>query len=357
MADPRLSAVSIFTPTMHHTIPPSLSLSLTCLPANFTALILGASAGIGASIAYAFASCQCPQLYLILCSRTLADLEAVRDEVLAINERVSVESQVCDVSDEESVRSLAEYVRRMYIEKEGGSGRLDVVVPNAGYAPPIEGMRVTENSVDVVGRAFQVNVLGTYAVAHWFVPLLLGWDHTEAETDEMEEDQGKQKARRVGRGSEKVGARLFLVIGSLAGCIRRGIIANTGYTISKMAQIRLVEYLSEQYGKHEEGNLLSVAIHPGAVDTDMAKGNTPEAFLKYLVDDVRLCGAWVVWLCGLAVREGNEAKPEGESRRGRDDVSWMDGRLVSVTWDVDELLARRREVVEKDLLKFELRTD
>ena len=65
-------------------------------------------------------------------------------------------------------------------------------------------------------------------------------------------------------------------LGQSLGCVRRGPIANTGYTVSKMAQIRLVEYLNEQYG---EQGLVSLAVHPGAVATNMAKGNTPEEFL------------------------------------------------------------------------------
>ena len=84
-----------------------------------------------------------------------------------------------------------------------------------------------------------------------------------------------------------------------------------------------------------------------------------------------MCGAWVVWFCGWGVfvggRSGEEkgkdggeegVREEGEvGVEGRESVQWMDGRLVSVNWDVDELMARREEVVRKDLLKFELRTD
>ena len=56
----------------------------------------------------------------------------------------------------------------------------------------------------------------------------------------------------------------------------RGPIANTGYCLSKFAQCRLLEYLGEQFGG--EG-LLAVNIHPGAVATPIAVGNTPEVFL------------------------------------------------------------------------------
>ena len=304
MPDHRVLNVDRFTSNTHKTVPASLDPRQVRLPAGFTACIIGASAGIGEHVAYALAHAHASNL--IIASRTVADLEAVAARIKAINGAVTVKVQACDVASADSVAALAAFVRDRF------GGRLDAVVPNAGYAPPIEGMKMTENAPDVVRRAFDVNAMGTYHVAHYFVPLLL-----EAEG----------------------AARLFLTVGSIAGCIRQGVIANTGYTISKMAQIRMVEYLGEQYGRAEDGGLLAVAVHPGAVDTAMARGNTPEAFVPYLVDDVALCGAWIAWLASQ-----------------RRDLQWLTGRLVSATWDADELVAKRSEIEEKDLLKFELLT-
>lgn len=56
-----------------------------------------------------------------------------------------------------------------------------------------------------------------------------------------------------------------------------------------------------------------------------------------LTDDVNLCGAFCVWL--------------SQERR-----MWLNGRLLSAKWDVDELMAEKERVVEGDLLKFGLRT-
>ena len=56
-----------------------------------------------------------------------------------------------------------------------------------------------------------------------------------------------------------------------------------------------------------------------------------------LTDDVGLCGAFLVWLCG--------------ERR-----MWLGGRLVSATWDVGELLEKKKMIEEGDLLKFGYRT-
>ncbi len=53
-----------------------------------------------------------------------------------------------------------------------------------------------------------------------------------------------------------------------------------------------------------------------------------------LVDDVGLCGAFCVWLSSK-----------------QEDVMFLNGRFLSANWDVDELLHRKDEIVQKDLLK------
>ena len=60
-----------------------------------------------------------------------------------------------------------------------------------------------------------------------------------------------------------------------------------------------------------------------------------------LVDDVGLCGAFCVWLT--------------KDRRERS-MQWLSGRFVSANWDVDELLAKKTEIMEKDLLRWQVGT-
>jgi hypothetical protein len=55
-----------------------------------------------------------------------------------------------------------------------------------------------------------------------------------------------------------------------------------------------------------------------------------------LTDDVGLCGAFCVWL-------------------SKEKRMWLNGRLVSATWDVDELLESRAKIEEGDLLKIGFR--
>ncbi|KAJ9603140.1 hypothetical protein H2200_012435 [Cladophialophora chaetospira] len=300
MSDPRVSAVGGFTKTKHTSVPSNLDPSKVRLPESFTVCIIGASTGIGEHIAYSFAKAGAANI--LIASRTLSDQENVATEIRRIRPDGELAIKECDVSKASDVEALAESVKREF-------GRLDVLILNAGYAGPVT-TKMHEGQPEWVQKAFDINAIGTYLAAHYFVPLLLQSEN---------------------------GAKGFFAIGSIAGCLRRGPIANTGYTVSKMAQIRLVEYLYEQYS--EEG-LVSLAIHPGAVMTRMASGNTPEVFLPYLTDEVDLCGAVCVYL-------SKQIK----------DISWLSGRLISATWDMQELMSKKDQVVEKDLLKFVLLTE
>ncbi|KAK5305098.1 hypothetical protein LTR99_004164 [Exophiala xenobiotica] len=229
MADPRVLAVDGFTKHSHQSVTPEME----------PICIIGASQGIGEHIAYAYARAHAARI--VISSRSVHDLESVANNIKGINPTTQTDIVECDISKPTSVEALASYVRTR-------CGRLDLLILNAGYAGPVT-VKMDEGKPEWVHKAFEVNAMGTYLAAHYFVPLLLASPN---------------------------GAKGFIAIGSVAGCIRRGPIANTGYTVSKMAQIRLVEYLHEQYGGQ---GLVRLAVHPGAVATRMAKGNTPEEFL------------------------------------------------------------------------------
>lgn len=237
--DARVRDVDGFTKTQHKSVPARMDPSAVQLPESFTICIIGASTGIGEHIAYSYAKARATNI--VIASRTLGDLESVATEIRRLRPSGGLSVQACDVSKALDVEALAECVKSKF-------GRLDVLILNAGYAGPVT-TKMHEGKPEWVQKAFEVNTIGTYLAAHYFVPLLLQSEN---------------------------GAKAFFAIGSIAACIRRGPIANTGYTVSKVAQIRLVEYLHEQYS--EEG-LVSLAIHPGAVMTRMASGNTPEVFI------------------------------------------------------------------------------
>jgi NAD(P)-dependent dehydrogenase (short-subunit alcohol dehydrogenase family) len=305
--------------TTQHTHPsPIINPSTVHLPSPFTVCIIGASRGIGASIAHCYALAGTSTL--ILAARSSSALDAVATECRALNSATSVLVEACDITCASDVQALAARIQ--------GHG-LDVVVVNAGFAGPVV-TRVTDGDPADWQRCLSVNSLGPYHAAHYLVPLLL---------------------------NTSAGAKAFVVVSAAAAWITGGLIANTAYCVSKLAQVRLVEMMATQY---EADGLLSVAVHPGAVATQMAQ-TAPDEFkdcefssisfpLRYevwiivaadihvvLVDSPDLCGAFCVWLT-------REVKA----------TLWLSGRYVSARWDVGELLGRRQEIVEKDLLKARL---
>lgn len=169
-------------------------------------------------------------------------------------------------------------------------------------------MDVIEGDPEVFKQVTEVNYIGTYHAAHYLLPLLLS-------TEGVNEERKKY----------------FIAVGSIASFIVRGPIANTQYCVSKLAQMKLVEHIHEQY--HERG-VLALSVHPGAVASENALETAPEMFHPYLVDHPELAGSMCVWLS-----------------RNSCDQKWLGGRLLSANWDVDELVARKEEIVEKDLLK------
>jgi NAD(P)-dependent dehydrogenase (short-subunit alcohol dehydrogenase family) len=105
-----------------------------------------------------------------------------------------------------------------------------------------------------------------------------------------------------------------------------------GYSISALATNRLSQRVAESHG-HE--GIFCAAVHPGAVVPEIMPEGAPDAFRDFATEDPGLCGAFLIWLV----------------KQRRD---WLNGRYVDATWDVDELEARKEEIVEKDMLKMRL---
>lgn len=101
--------------------------------------------------------------------------------------------------------------------------------------------------------------------------------------------------------------------------------------MGKLAVLRFTEFLVAEYGTQ---GLLAFSLDPGGVLTDM--GSTlPEPFHKALIDTPELAANTTVWL-------------------SKDRKEWLAGRMVVVTWDVNELEAKKEEIVKGDKLKVRL---
>ncbi len=118
-------------------------------PATRTALVTGASSGIGAATARALAA----DGFTVVCAARRAD----RIEALA--QEIGGTAVVCDVTDADSVRALADAV-----------GSLDVLVNNAGGA--FDAASVEAADADTWARMYDVNVLGVLRVTQALLPAL-----------------------------------------------------------------------------------------------------------------------------------------------------------------------------------------
>ncbi len=94
---------------------------------------------------------------------------------------------------------------------------------------------------------------------------------------------------------------------------------------------RFGEFLNAEYG---DQGLLSYAIHPGGVATELALG-MPESMHHILDDRPQLAGDTMVWLTA-------------EKR------DWLAGRYVSVNWDMEQFLEKKEKIEKGDLLKVRL---
>jgi hypothetical protein len=86
--------------------------------------------------------------------------------------------------------------------------------------------------------------------------------------------------------------------------------------------------------EYSDQGVVTFAIHPGGVATELAL-NMPEALHALLVDKPELAGDSIAWLT-------------------QDRKEWLNGRYVSVNWDLPELVSKRDEIVEGDKLKMRI---
>lgn len=94
--------------------------------------------------------------------------------------------------------------------------------------------------------------------------------------------------------------------------------------MSKIAVSKFTSYLQFEYP-----GITSVSLEPGIIATDMAfSAPYLEPFMK---DTFELVGGMSVWFAS-------------------GDKAFLSGRTISSNWDVDELEAKKEEIVDGDLL-------
>lgn len=259
-------------------------------------LITGASQGLGETLALAFARAGCDRIAIL--ARSVEGINAVAErtrEAAKAADRDATPNVVAlpvDVTAEDQVRTAVEKVTASF------GGTLDILVNNSGVLE--ENHLVAESDADNWWNAWQVNMQGTHVVTKHCLPALLA-----------------STLRTVVNMSSGMGLMLT-----------RGYSA---YSTSKMALCRYTELLVLEYAAR---GLVAFAFEPGLAETKMAGQLHPELAVLPR-DHPSLVPDSVLWL----VRERRE---------------WLSGRIVSARWDLEKVVERREEIVEKDLLKFKV---
>lgn len=122
------------------------------------AVVTGGGRGIGPEIARVLAGADAG---VVVAARTYAEIEQVAWELRANGARV--QSLFCDVTDEGSVRALAENARRHL-------GSIDILVNNAGVSASSPLARITLGEWN---RVQAVNATGTFLCTREFVPAMV----------------------------------------------------------------------------------------------------------------------------------------------------------------------------------------
>ncbi|MFK5997524.1 MAG: SDR family oxidoreductase [Rhodobacterales bacterium] len=218
-----------------------------------TVLITGASRGIGAATARAFAQLGAK---VMLVARSAADIQKIADQINGAGGKAA--AKTCDVSDPAQVKAVIETCVASF-------GALDVLINNAGALEPIE--HLNGSDVAAWAKVIDINVNGVYYAMREALPHM------------------------------KTGGTI-LTIGS--GAATNALEGWSAYCTSKAA----VHHLNACLDKEErENGIRALVLSPGTVATDMQRaikdsGVNPVSQLDWAA---HIPPEWVakalVWMC------------------------------------------------------------
>lgn len=103
------------------------------------------------------------------------------------------------------------------------------------------------------------------------------------------------------------------------------------YAMSKAANIQYTTTLAAAYPE----KLLAIAVNPGMNDTEIVPQALRAAEFNY--NSPALTGGTIVWLVADPARS-----------------QFLNGRVITAEWDIEELVARKEEIASGNLLTMQL---
>lgn len=283
-----------FTKKIHTDTYPFIDSSTQSNLSKRNIFVTGATKGVGRRTALSLARAGASKIAL----SARSDFGSLKDDMLSAAKEAGKSAPEIlliqmDVQDTDSVQKAARLVEEQF-------GYLDVVLNIAGYM--VAPKPVLDGDDEEWWRTWEINMRGIYTVTKALLPLLL-------------------------KNNDSLKTLLNLT-SSGAHLITPGF---SSYQTTKLAVLRFTEFLCSEYASQ---GLLAYSINPGNIMTNLSSV-LGEGAEKFLTDKEGLPADTMVWLI--------------QERR-----VWLAGRYVSCPWDMQEFVAREKQIVERDLLKVRL---
>ncbi|KUJ20389.1 NAD(P)-binding protein [Mollisia scopiformis] len=281
-----------YTKTFHTTTYPAISPLLPSLStARKVVLLTGGGSSIATSIALSFAASGSKAIVLL--GRNTTSLLSNKTQIETKHPSTTVLTFVADINDEAAVNAAFTTVQQQF-------GGIDILLQIAAYFP--DGQPIATASVSEYFSGFETNVKGNLIVTQAFL-------RTRTEKREA-------VLIHVSTGGVHLPAMPFPI---------------SAYIASKAAAAKMMEYLSVEL---KEKGVRVLNVHPGMLDTVQGI-KAASAGMVVPFDDAQLSADFMVWL----------ASPEAE---------FLHGKLVWANWDVDELKAKKEELLSGPALTLGL---
>lgn len=268
-----------FTKTYHRTPYAAISPSLPHLSVAGKNVLVTGGA-TGIGLSIATAFASAGASNIILIARRENTLQKAKGDLLSLKLKSQIHTFAASVSDGARIKEVFAYARKTI-------GDIDILVSCAGVANSAK--ETLELPLSEVWQCFETNVKGALTVVHEFLV------------------NGPENKNRVVIDISSAAAHLALP-------------KQSPYCASKAA---FTSMLRQIYIENKASGLRTYSIHPGGVLTQMARTfGYGEADADW--DDVNLPGHFCVWLAS-------------------EDASFLSGRFVWASWDVEEMKARRAE--------------